>query len=156
MGASLLHDPHFRSQVFSWLLEHLRLFIFKVHGLIDQSTNCWVIIEGRQELLGWLSVMVFISEMWEITLLVVTDLRELVWYSIRTIYPVSQGLRNQQKRHTLSLLKLPVCTGNDLRDWSSADDLSRIKKLAHSYQQVLQQVHLVVSLTVPVKWAHHQ
>lgn len=33
----------------------------------------------------------------ELTLLVVSDLRELVRYSIGTIYPVSHGLRNQQK-----------------------------------------------------------
>lgn len=47
-----LHDPHFGRQVLARLLEHLRLLILKVHGLINKSTNERVIIEGGQELLG--------------------------------------------------------------------------------------------------------
>ena len=46
------HNPHFRREVLARFLEHLGLFIFKVHRLVNQAANERVVVEGGKELLG--------------------------------------------------------------------------------------------------------
>ena len=48
---SSLHQPHLGAQILSRLLQHLRLFIFVLHSLVDQAADDWVVVEGREELL---------------------------------------------------------------------------------------------------------
>jgi hypothetical protein len=48
-----LHDPHFGAQVLASLLQHLSLLILVIHSLVDERSNSWVIIEGREELLRY-------------------------------------------------------------------------------------------------------
>ena len=53
MGNDSLHEPHFRAEILSGLLQHLRLLVFVLHGLVDEAADDRVVIERREELLGW-------------------------------------------------------------------------------------------------------